>query len=98
MQAVAVVRMGSMVEDDDTVIGVLAGVNMTRHSSSMGPIAGVDNFIVRLSDGREVSAIMDLPPLKHSWMVRSFQIGSKVRIELGTVLGPIRIIEIHEPA
>jgi hypothetical protein len=90
--------MRGMDEDDDTVTGVLAGVNMTRHSSFMGPIAGVGSFIVRLPDGRELSAIMDLTPLKHSWMVRTFEIGSTVRLKLGTVLESIRIIEIQEPA
>jgi hypothetical protein len=90
--------MRGMVEDDGTVTAVLAGVNMTRYSSVRGPIAGLDNFIVRHPDGREASAIMDLPPLKHSWMVRTFEIGSTVRIKLGTVLEPIRIIEIQEPA
>ena len=87
--------MPGMVEDEETVIGVLAGVNMTRHSSFMGPIAGVDSFIVRLSDGREVPAIMDLSQLAHSWMVRTFEIGSRVRVKLGTVLEPVRIIEIE---
>jgi hypothetical protein len=87
-----------MVEDGDTVTGVLVGVNMTRHSSNFGPVAGVDDFIVRLPDGREVSAILDLPRLKHSWMVRTFEIGSTVQIKLGTVLEPVRIIEIQDPA
>lgn len=66
----------------------------------MGRFTGVSGFIVRLPDGREVTAIMDLPPLKHPWMVRSnkFKIGCPVRLKLGTVIEPTRIVEILDPA
>ena len=85
-----------MLESDDTVIGVLVGINLTRHKHSAGWVAGLDNFIVRLEDGREIVATEDLPPLKHPWMLRQIDIGSRVKIKLGTVLEPIRVIELFD--
>jgi hypothetical protein len=53
---------------------------------------------VRLADGREVTAALDLPPPKHSFMLRTCQVGSRVRLKLGSVIEPIRIIELKDPA
>jgi hypothetical protein len=87
-----------MDDPDDVVVGTLAGFNLTRHSTPIGRATGIDSVIVRLGDGREVTAILDLPKPKHSFMITSaMQIGYSLRVRLGTVREPIRVIEVLKP-
>ena len=83
--------------DDDSISGTIVGLNLNGHPTPIGPLCNLDSIVVRLVDGREVTAVMDLTPLKKSFMVHTYAIGSLVKMKLGTVLEPIRIIEIHDP-
>jgi len=81
---------------ENLVRGEIVGINMVRHPSPHGLETEVTNFIVRLVDGREVTAVKALPQLKHVAQLRPLHIGSLVKLDLGTAIDPIRIVEIQE--
>lgn len=84
-------------DDEDLLPGTIVGLNLTRYPTPIGPLCNLDSIVVSLADGREVTAVLDLPPLKKSFMVRMYAFGSLVKLKLGTVLEPIRIVEVLDP-
>jgi len=84
-------------DDPDLILGTIVGMNFTRLPTHIGPMCKLDGVVVRLANGREVTAVMELPPLKHAFMIHTCSIGSAVKMKLGTVLEPISIVEVHDP-
>jgi hypothetical protein len=85
---------------DDVLEGTIVGVNVVRVPrpgtlTQLGPLLVVTGYQVQLSNGTEVTAVNRLPPLKHSFMLRSVRAGTKVKVALGTATEPVRIIYIE---
>jgi hypothetical protein len=88
-----------MADHDDVVPGTIVGFNIVRQPTPIGRVVSAMSVNVRLPDGREVPAELDLPPLEKPFMIRTFRIGSAVKVNLGTVREPIRVVEIEgDPA
>ena len=82
-------------DPEDMVFGTIVGFNCTRERSSvLGATTNMKGCVVQLDDGREVAAILDLSPRGKSCFVFRFRLGSRVKVDLGTVRDPIRIVEI----
>jgi hypothetical protein len=88
---------GGMDDPEDTAFGTIIGFNYTRRTSSV--LGGdLESCVVRVDDGREVSAILDLSPRGKPCFKVHIRLGSRVRLDLGTVRDPIRIREILNSA
>jgi hypothetical protein len=85
-------------DSEDVLQGTIVGVNAVRRREVRFGLQ-TTGYVVRLDDGREVTAILDIPRKKSysAFSCRSFhvQIGkTKVRAVLGTVFDPIRIVSM----
>jgi hypothetical protein len=78
-----------MDETQDILRGTVVGMNLVRSGQQIAS-TGV---VVRLDDGREVGAVIELQGLAE-FGKRSVRIGDLVEVDLGTVLEPIRIVGI----
>jgi hypothetical protein len=93
-----------MAEADDIVAGTIVGIELTRRPprvgmlAQLGPFLDVTGYRVKLDSGAEVKVDPRLPSLKHSWMCRKIRIGMKVKVALGSVLEPMRIVDLDNDA
>jgi hypothetical protein len=90
-------------DDDEIVAGTIIGIDLTRFPPmavfpQLGPLLDTTGYRVKLDNGADVKVHPRLPRLKHSWMCREVRIGMRVKVALGTVLEPIRIVGFDEDA
>jgi hypothetical protein len=87
------------IEQEETLHGTIVGVHVERRKDAPRALQPV-SYDVRLDDGREASAILDLVK-KNSYPAfscRTFDVRfgqTRVGVVLGTVLEPIRIVSIE---
>jgi hypothetical protein len=90
-------------DDDEIVAGTIVGIDLARFPPmagfpQLGPLLNATSYRVKLENGAEVRVDPRLPRLKHSWMCCEVRTEMKVKVALGTVLEPVRIVGFDEDA